>query len=410
MVNTIFWIIIAIIVIDFVFTNFLEFLNFKSMKETLPSVLVGIYNQKKYSESQKYDKENTRFSFISGAFSFILILLMLAFGGFGLLDDFVISISSNIYIRAMLFFGILGLLSDILSIPFELYSTFVIEEKFGFNHTTKLTFVVDKLKSWVLMALIGGGLLLFIMWAYNETGSWFWIIVMSGITAFTVIMNMFYTRLIVPLFNKQSPLPEGELKEKLMSFSDKANFKIDNVMVIDGSKRSAKANAYFSGMGSKKRIVLYDTLISDLTEDEVVAVLAHEVGHYKLKHVYTGLALSLLQTGFIIWLLSIFVSRPELSLALGASEPSFYIGLITFGLLLSPISSVTGIFGNVLSRKNEYQADNYAKQMGFGAALVNGLIKLSVKNLSNLTPHWLYVFLLYSHPTLLQRKAKIEES
>lgn len=409
MVTTVFWIIIAIIIFDFVFENFLEFLNLKSMKESLPSELVGIYNEKKYAVSQKYDKENARFAFISGTLSFILILLMLFYNGFGLLDDFVISISNNIYIRAMLFFGILGLLSDILSIPFQLYSTFVIEEKYGFNKTTKWTFIFDKLKSWLLMVVIGGGLLLFIMWAYNETGSWFWVIVMSGIAVFTIIMNMYYTRLIVPLFNKQSPLPEGSLRDKLMEFSKKAKFMIDNVMVIDGSKRSAKANAYFSGMGSKKRIVLYDTLINDLNEDEVVAVLAHEMGHYKLKHVYTGLVLSLLQTGFIIWLLSIFVSRPELSLALGASEPSFYIGLIAFGLLLSPISSITGIFGNMLSRKNEYQADNYAKKMGYGTALVNGLIKLSVKNLSNLTPHWLYVFLLYSHPTLLQRKARIEE-
>ena len=409
MYSLLFWIIISIIFFDFLFETFLEYLNLKNMKETLPEALKGIYDNDKYAQSQQYEKVKVRFSLISGSVSFVVILLIMFFGIFGMLDTVVSDISSNQYLRTLMFFGILGLAGDILSTPFQVYSTFIIEEKFGFNKTTVRTFITDKLKSWLLGAIIGGGLLMFIIWAFNEAGNWFLVIVMAGIAAFSIFMNMFYTTLIVPLFNKQTPLQDGSLKEKLLNFGEKAGFKIENVFVIDGSKRSTKANAYFSGLGPKKRIVLYDTLIDDLEEDEVVAVLAHEIGHYKYKHVYLGLVLSLIQTGIMIWLLSVFVTLPELSFAMGANQQSFYMGLLAFGLLYSPVSTVTGLMGNILSRKNEYQADDFAKKFGFGKQLIKGLIKLSVKNLSNLTPHWFYVFIVYSHPTLLQRKAMIEK-
>jgi len=339
-----------------------------------------------------------------------LILAILFTDGFGYLDAYVSNITQNEYFRALLFFGILGLIMDLITIPFQIYGTFVIEEKFGFNKTTVITFITDKLKGWLIGAIIGGGLLMFIMWAWSETGNWFWLIVMGGLSGFMIFMTMFYSRLIVPLFNKQTLLEESSLKTAIVKFSEKAGFTIDNIFKIDGSKRSTKANAYFSGMGSKKRIVLYDTLINELSEDQIVAVLAHEVGHYKLKHVYIGLAMSLLQSALMIWLLSIAVSKPELSLAIGASSPSFYMGIVAFGLLFSPISTITGIISNIISRKHEYQADSFANDYGYGNALIEGLIKLSVSSLSNLTPHWLYVFINYSHPTLLQRKKAIVES
>ena len=297
-----------------------------------------------------------------------------------------------------------------ISLPFQIYGTFVIEDRFGFNKTTPKLFITDKLKSWLLGAVLGGGMLLFIMWSWTETGDWFWLIVMGGLSVFMIFMAMFYSRIIVPLFNKQTPLEEGSLKAAITNFSKKAGFKIDNIFVIDGSKRSTKANAYFSGLGPKKRIVLYDTLINDLSEDEIVAVLAHEVGHNKLHHVIIGLIMSLLQSALMIWLLSVAISRPELSQALGATNPSFYMGLIAFGLLFSPISTITGIVSNLVSRKHEYQADNFAVSYGYGQFLISGLIKLSVANLSNLTPHWLYVFFNYSHPTILQRKEAIESN
>ncbi|NQU35062.1 MAG: M48 family metallopeptidase [Bacteroidetes bacterium] len=407
MIQILFWIIIGIIIFDYLLEKTLDYLNYRNMQETIPPKLKGIYDEEKYRTSQKYEKVNVGFSMITSTFSFILILVILFTNGFAILDAGVSNITQNEYIRALLFFGILGVGMDLISLPFQIYGTFVIEEKFGFNKTTPITFIVDKLKSWLLGAILGGGILLFIMWAWIETGNWFWLIVMGGLSIFMIFMTMYYSRVIVPLFNKQTPLEEGTLRAALNSFSEKAGFKIDNIFVIDGSKRSTKANAYFSGLGQKKRIVLYDTLISDLSEDEIVAVLAHEVGHNKLHHVIIGLFISLIQSALMIWLLSLAISQPELSLALGASNPSFYMGLVAFGLLFSPISMITGIFSNIISRRHEYQADQFATNYGMGGYLISGLIKLSVANLSNLTPHWLYVFFNYSHPTLLQRKDAI---
>ena len=410
MYTTLFWIIIAIVVFDFAFEKVLDYLNYKNLSPTLPKALKGIYDEEKYTKSQEYEKVTSRFSLISSSFSFLLILIILSCGGFGLLDEWVRGITENTYFRTLLFFGVLGVVFDILSLPFQLYSTFIIEERFGFNKTTAVTFVLDKLKGWGIGAVIGGGIISFILWAWLSTGNWFWLIVFGGLSTFMIFMTMFYSRLIVPLFNKQTPLEEGELKTAIETFAQKTGFQLDNIFVIDGSKRSTKANAYFSGLGPKKRIVLYDTLIKDLETEEIVAVLAHEVGHYKKKHIYKGLVLSFLQSALMIWLLSLAIDRPELSLALGAKESSFYIGIIAFGLLYSPISFFTGIISNVLSRKYEYEADGFAKKYNYGKQLIDGLIKLSVNNLSNLTPHRAYVFFHYSHPTLLQRKKAIEEA
>ncbi len=408
-VEVIFWIIIIIIIFDYLLDQILDYLNYKSIQEKVPPQLQGIYDDDKYEESQRYSKENMVFSFFTSTFSFIIILLLLFGFGFAFLDDYVRSITPNDYLRTILFFGIFGLAMDIISIPFQLYGTFVLENRFGFNKTTPLTFATDKVKSWFLSAIIAGGLLLFVMWAWKETGPWFWIIVMGGMSIFMIFMTMFYSRIIVPIFNKQTPLEDGSLKVSINEFANKAQFKIDNIFVIDGSKRSTKANAYFTGLGSKKRIVLYDTLINDLSNEEIVAVLAHEVGHNKLKHVITGLIISMLQSGLMLVLLYFALGSPDLSLAMGATDASFYMGVLAFGLLFSPISRILGIFSNIISRRNEYQADRFASKYGLAKHLVSGLIKLSVANLSNLTPHWLYVAINYSHPTLLQRKKALED-
>jgi len=408
MENTIFWIIIAIILFDFIFEKVLDYLNFTYLKETIPHELKGIYDENAYSKSQQYEKVSLRFSLVTSTFSLILILLMLFLGGFGLIDEWVRYVSENIYLRTLLFFGILGLAFDLISLPFQLYATFVIEERFGFNKTTPATFVLDKLKSWLLSMVIGGGILLFVLWAWLATGNWFWVIVMGGLSVFMIFMAMFYTQLIVPLFNKQTPLEDGELKTAILEFASKTGFKLDNVFVIDGSKRSTKANAYFSGLGPKKRIVLYDTLINDLETEEIVGVLAHEIGHYKKQHIIKGLAMSLIQSALMIWLLWVAIDVSALSLALGANEASFYMGIVAFGLLFSPVSFFTGIISNAISRKYEYQADAFAKKNYSGKALIDALIKLSVKNLSNLTPHPVYVFFHYSHPPILQRKKALE--
>ena len=409
MADTLFWIIVALVLFDFFLGKALSLLNLKRMTPELPDELKGIYDKEKYARSQQYQKTNIRFSFISDSFSLVVFLLVLFLGGFAWLDNQVHSVTENPYAQSLLFFGVLGLAMDLISMPFQLYDTFVIEEKFNFNKTTLKTFILDKLKGWGMSAVLGGAILLFIQWAFTATGDWFWLIVMGGLSFFMIFMAMFYTQLIVPLFNKLTPLEEGELKSAIEEFSKKAGFELDNIYVIDGSKRSTKANAYFSGLGPKKRIILYDTLINDLSVEEIVAVLSHEVGHYKKKHVLKGLVMSLMQTGILVALLWYALSSPELSYALGAKEPSFHMGLLAFAFLFSPVSFVIGIISNLFSRKYEYQADAFAKEHYSASKLMDALIKLSVKSLSNLRPHPLYVFFNYSHPTLLQRMAALEE-
>ena len=403
MSQILFYIIVGLVVADFVFERFMEYLNSKQWSDQLPEVVKGIYDEEKYRQQQAYEKVNYRFSMVSSSFSFVLLLLMFLFTGFAWVNSLALSVSANSILTALVFFGILLFASDLLITPFSVYDTFVIEEKFGFNKTTPKTFVFDKLKGWLLGAIIGGGLLALISYIYQITTTNFWIYAWLLISIFSIFMVLFYSNLIVPLFNKQTPLPEGELKSAIEKFSTKVGFKLDNIYVIDGSKRSTKANAYFTGLGTKKRIVLYDTLINDMTTNELVAVLAHEIGHYKKHHVIWSLLLGIMQTGIILFIFSLFVGSPELSAALGVEKASFHIGLIAFGVLYSPISMVSGLAMNIFSRKNEYQADAFAAQYFDANELASALKKLSVKNLSNLRPHPVYVFFHYSHPTLLQR-------
>ena len=403
MSQILFYLIIGVVIADFIFERILGYLNSTRWSDLLPVELKGIYDDEKYRKQQAYQKVNYHFSILTSSFSFTILLLMLALSGFAWVNDMALSVSANSILTALVFFGILMLASDLLTTPFSVYDTFVIEEKFGFNKTTPRIFILDKLKGWLLGAVIGGGILALIVYIYQVTGRNFWIYAWMVISFFSIFMVLFYSNLIVPLFNKQTPLPEGDLKAAIERFAAKAGFKLDNIYVIDGSKRSTKANAYFTGLGPKKRIVLYDTLIKDLTINELVAVLAHEIGHYKKKHVWWGLLLGILHTGVMLFIFSLFVGSDELSGALGVSGPSFHIGLIAFGVLYSPISIMIGLAMNIFSRRNEYEADAFAAQYFDAHELTSALKKLSVNNLSNLRPHPLYVFFHYSHPTLLQR-------
>ncbi|MDR5589848.1 M48 family metallopeptidase [Christiangramia sp. SM2212] len=401
--ETLFYIIIAIILIDFVIDKILDTLNAKHFDDPIPNELEDVYDNDEYEKSQRYKKERFRFGMISSTFSVLLTLGFIIFDGFAFVDNIARNFSDNSTVVALIFFGIIMLGSDILMTPFSWYSTFVIEEKYGFNKTTKKTFILDKLKGLLMGAIIGGGILALIVWFYQFAGDDFWWYAWILVAVFSVFMNMFYAKLIVPLFNKQTPLNDGSLRTKIEQYARSVGFKLDNIFVIDGSKRSTKANAYFSGFGSEKRITLYDTLINDLEEEEIVAVLAHEVGHYKKNHIIVNLVVSLVTTGFTLWLLSLFVGNPVLSETLGVSEPSFHIGLVAFGILYSPISEITGLIMNYISRKFEYQADNFAKSTYDGSFLISSLKKLSKNTLSNLTPHKAYIFVHYSHPSLLQR-------
>ncbi|MBP8793166.1 MAG: M48 family metallopeptidase [Lutibacter sp.] len=401
--TTVFYILIGIIIVKFIFDTIIDSINAKHFDDAIPEELSDIYNTEEYLKSQAYKKENNSFSQIISVFSITTTLLFFGLDGFAFIDEIARGFSDNTIVITLLFFGIIIFASDIINTPFSYYSTFVIEEKYGFNKSTKKLFILDKLKGWLLMVIVGGGILALITWFYEVTTTNFWLYTWLFMSLFTFFMNLFYSKLIVPLFNKQTPLEAGELKMAIENFASKIGFQLDNIFVIDGSKRSTKANAYFSGFGSQKRITLYDTLINDLETDEIVAVLAHEVGHYKKKHIIYNLSLSILLTGFTLYILSLLVGNETLSQALGVQSASFHIGLIAFSILYSPISELTSFLMNILSRKFEYQADDYAKTNFAAQPLISALKKLSKNSLSNLTPSDIYVKIHYSHPSLLQR-------
>lgn len=408
MINIIFYIIIFILIGDYILERWLDYLNSTRWSNELPKEVEGIYDADKYRKQQEYQKTNTRFGIFTDTLTLIVMLALIVLGGFAWLDDFLRQCTNHPIILALFFFGILGLAADILSTPLSVYHTFVIEQKFGFNQTSIKTFIFDKMKGWLLGAIIGGGLLAIIVWIYQSTGNWFWLVAWIVISVFSIFMTMFYATLIVPLFNKQTPLEDGELRSAIEKFATKTGFRLDNIFVIDGSKRSKKSNAYFSGLGSKKRIVLYDTLIKQHTTDELVAVLAHEIGHYQLKHTRTGVILSILQTGLTLYILSWFIGNPLLSQALGAEQGSFHLGILAFGILYTPLSLILGLAMNIISRRHEFQADSFAGRKYNVSSLQSALKKLSVDNLSNLRPHPAYVFFYYSHPPLLERLKNLE--
>ena len=401
--QAILFLIVGIVLVSYVFSQFLEYLNLRSQRKDIPDDIASFYDKEKYVKSLDYHREQTYFSFITSAFSLCLSLIMLLLGGFGWLDGILRSHISSEIPLALAFFGILAVTSDLITIPFQLYSVFVIEEKFGFNKTTAKTFVTDKLKGYMLGAVIGGILLSVLIYLIEKIGPGFWLWFALIAAGFILLANLFYTSLILPLFNKLTPLSDGELKDAIQTFAKKVNFPLDNIFVMDGSKRSKKANAFFSGIGRKKKIVLFDTLITSHTKEELVAVLAHEVGHFKKKHIIFGYTLSVMQIFFTLWVLSLMVFNQNVSLALGGSQSAIHLNLIAFTILFSPISGLTGLLMSMYSRRNEFEADRYAKETFDGAALASALKRLSVDSLSDLYPHPAYVFFHYSHPPLLQR-------
>ena len=406
--ETILLVIVSIILFGYVFDNLLDYLNIRAAREEMPVEAEGIYDPEKYRNSIRYLKTRSRFSSITSTFSLVLTLVVLLTGFFGVVDEFARSITEHFILLPLLFFGVLLIGSDIINIPFQLYSTFVIEERFGFNKTTVKTFITDKLKGYLLSAILGGAILSVLLYLVDILGSNFWVVFWIVISLFVLFMNMFYTTLIVPLFNKLTPLEDGDLKSSINEYCASVKFPLTNIFVIDGSKRSSKSNAFFSGIGKKKKVVLYDTLVNNHTEEQLVAVLAHEVGHYKRKHIIQGFVLSILQTGLMLFILSQMIFNESLSTALGASEVGIHLNLIAFGLLYSPISLIIGLIMNLVSRKNEFEADAYAAETYKGAALIGALKGLAADNLSNLKPHKWYVFFNYSHPPLLERVAAIE--
>ncbi len=394
---------VFILVLEFALEQWLDYLNARHFGDPVPEALRDVYDKKEYRKSMDYKQVNYRFSRLESWAGFILMLLLLVTGAFGKLDTWVRSVTDNPVAVSLLFFGILYAGSFLFSLPFDWYATFVIEEKFGFNKSTRKLFITDKIKSFLLTLVLGGIIGGTLIVLYYKTGPSFWLPAWIFITLVSLFFTMFYSDLIVPLFNKQTPLEPGELRNRLEALAQKAGFKLKDIYVIDSSKRSTRANAYFSGLGPRKRIVLYDTLIRDLRLEEIAAVLAHEIGHYKKRHILYQFIVSVIVTGISLFLLSLVLDSESAARALGAEKPSFHTGVLFFVLLYGPLSMLTSLLANVLSRKFEFQADSFAAGLGYADDLISGLKKLSRKSLSNLTPHPWYVFFHYSHPTLLQR-------
>ena len=401
--TTLFYAILVILVVQFALDLLLDYLNSKRFKAAVPNELDDVFDATEYGRSQEYKLRNYRCGLFNDGFSFLLTIGCLVFGGFGWLDSLVRKFTEDPIAMGILFFGAIALASSLIAIPFSWYQTFVIEEKFGFNKVTPKIFVTDILKGWLLASLLGSGILAAFIWFLEFTGSNFWLYAWGMFIALMLFMNLFYSKLIVPLFNKQTPLEPGQLKSAIENYAQKVGFELKHIFVIDGSKRSTKANAYFSGFGRQKQVTLFDTLIAELDEEEIVAVLAHEVGHYKRKHIQYNLLASILSTGITLFILSVFVNSPQMSMAIGVDQPSFHAGLIGFVLLYSPISTLTGLLMNMLSRRFEFEADDYAKTTYAAQPLITSLKKLSQRSLSNLTPHPAYVFMHYSHPPLIER-------
>ena len=407
-----FFIIISLVIFNYLFSNLLDYINHRNWKDEIPNELKDFYDKEKYKKAKNYALSKNKISLFSSSLSFLLVISLIVFNGYGIIDQFVsinlsksfesLQISSN-FIQSGVFFLILFILNSIISIPFSYYNTFVIEEKFGFNKTTKLTFFIDIIKSTLLSFFIGGILLFLALYLYENLNDGFWLWLWIGLSLLMILINMFYADLIVPIFNKLTPLDDGELRNKIEKYSKDVGYLLKNIYVIDGSKRSTKANAFFSGLGPRKTIALYDTLIEKHTESELVAVLAHEVGHFKKKHIFSGLIMSIIQIGIMSFFFELCLKLPEISIALGGLESSFHLGIVGFSIIFSPISILSGIIMNYKSRKNEFEADAYAKETFNGEDLSLALKKLSVDSLSNIYPHPLYVFFHYSHPPLIQR-------
>ena len=400
---------LVIISFQFIIDLVSGLLNYSSFDKPLPNNVENIFSENEYSKSQKYKKVNFKFNLVSSVYSFSILFTVLYFGLLGSLDSYIRNVTfENEISLSLIFFASVFIISDTLKIPFQLYRVFVIEEQFGFNNTTLKTFIFDKLKSYfislLLIVILATPLLLFIIFFPSSFWIYFWVL----ISIFLIFINMFYTTLIVPIFNKLEVLGDGDLKKKLDNFSAKVKFPITNIFVINGSKRSKKANAFFSGFGRNKKVVLYDTLIKNHTTDELVAVLAHEIGHYKLNHVKTNMVISIITTGFMLFILSNFIFNSDISYALGGNVSFRHLEIFAFFIIYSPISSIISVLMNIKSRKNEYEADEYAVKNFKKGPMEDALRKLSKDNLTNMTPHPVYEFLNYSHPSISKRLKAID--
>ena len=399
-----FIIIIGVIFFEYTLSCIVRYLNLGALDPSLPAEFSDTFDEDKYKKSQEYTKTNTRFSFITSTFSLAVSLIFILGGFYNTVDLYARGMGYGEISTGIIFFGVLIFITDILSLPFSLYSTFVIEERYGFNKTTAKTFFIDKMKQYFLMMIIGIPVISLVLYFFGNFGDYAWLYVWVFLVSFSVVMQPIFNSFIAPMFNKFTPLEEGPLLDKIKAYLSKVDFPVKRLEVMDGSKRSSHSNAYFSGIGKNKRIALFDTLVEQMDDDEIVSVIAHEVGHYKLKHIYSGIILSALQSGLMLYILSLFLLNPDLFAVFKMDNLSIYASLLFFTMLYAPISMAIGVFFTVVSRKNEFSADAYSAQTAeMPEALISALKKMSKENLSNLTPHWLHVYLNNSHPPVLKR-------
>jgi STE24 endopeptidase len=407
--NLYFYIILFAIVGIYLLDLFADLLNLKALQPELPEDFKGVFDAEKYAKSQDYTRETTRFGVLESTAGLMIFIIFWFAGGFGWLDGIIRGWGHGEVTNGLFFFGILYLANEIIGIPFELYDTFVIEEKYGFNKTSIGTFFMDKVKGLLLAAVLGAPLLALILWLFGKY-ELAWLYGWLAVTGFSLLMAYIAPKYILPLFNKFKPLENEELKDAINAMARKCEFPLTEVAVMDGSKRSAKSNAFFTGFGKNKKIALFDTLIEKHSVPELVAVLAHEIGHFKKKHIVQTMALGIVQTGVIFFLIGLFMNNEPLSNAFGVAPVSVYCSLTFFMLLFKPISKVLSVLMAILSRKNEFEADAYASEVtGDPHSLISALKSLSLDNLSNLTPHWLYVFMHYSHPPMTERLAALKK-
>jgi STE24 endopeptidase len=397
-------IVLTALIVDYALGLIAGWLNVRSLRLEAPGELKDVYNPDDYRRSQEYTRTTTYFGFIAGSFNLAVILAFWFSGGFNFLDEIVRSWQFPFLITGIFYIVILLAGYSLINLPFTLYHTFVIEQRFGFNRTTRRLFVIDRLKGLFLGLLLGIPLTIGILALLEYGGPFAFLYIWLAVTVISLGVQYIAPIWIMPLFNKYTPMPDGELKKAILDYADSMEFPLQNVFISDSSKRSTRSNAFFTGFGRNKRIVLFDTLIKRHTVPEIVAILAHEIGHYKKRHIIQGTVIGILHFGVLFFLLSIFLESPGLFHAFFINQPSVYSGLIIFSLLYTPVEMLLSIGMNAISRKNESQADRFAVTTTHEpASFASALKKLSSDNLSNLTPHPFYVFMNYSHPPLRQR-------
>ncbi|MFH1665681.1 MAG: M48 family metallopeptidase [Candidatus Omnitrophota bacterium] len=397
-------VIIVILIGQYVLTAVVERLNVRAASPVLPGEFEGVYDAQSYARSQEYLKANTDLKMFEEAVHLVVILTVILAGGFNCVDMFARSFGAGAILSGLIFAGALMLLSQALNIPFSLYRTFVIEEKFGFNRMSLRTYITDMVKGLVLGIMIGGPIFALILWFFGALGGWAWIACWIGVTLFSLFLTFIAPVVIMPLFNKFVPLEPGELKAAIEDYAKDQNFKLKGIFKMDGSRRSSKSNAFFTGLGKYRRIALFDTLIQSHTAGELVSILAHEIGHFKKKHIIKNLILSFINTGLMFWILNFFLNNKGLFDAFRMEYVSVYGSLFFFGFLYTPVTIVLAVLANCLSRRHEYEADRFAvTTCGHPEDMIAALKKLTVHNLSNLTPHPVKVFMSYSHPPVLKR-------